>query len=520
MYNNNDERGRGRGRVRGRGGKDNRGRGRGRGRVESDCNYSSWQNNSNSNSTDNTNTWNDSKKNQQLSDGNASNAWANFTLSNLQQNWTTDTRKNTSRSTRSNSSNNSWDNSNKNNKNNINASNKSWESSDRSTTNTTTSSWANNINKNTINDAWGNNTNDLSSSTGWDSQNNNATRGIKKSNDNNNTWDRITNTNSLGNNESDGWGGSTFETSSNWNPDSVSWVKTMNEPEKKEPGRGEWIENKHIIADRDPQVELKLFGDKGTSTMTSGINFTQYDNIPVNIKGDGVYEAMEKFSDPPLDSLLISNIELANFTVPTPVQKYSIPIVLSNRDLMACAQTGSGKTAGFLFPVLTKLFKSGPKGKVLKNKSTDKDRKAYPEVLILAPTRELASQIYNEAKKFAYRSYIRPCVVYGGADIGNQLRMLSRKCQLLVATPGRLVDILERRRLSLSNIRYLILDEADRMLDMGFEPQIRRIIQGEDMPPPGQRQTLMFSATFPTSIQSLASEFLHNYAFITVGRTS
>lgn len=145
-------------------------------------------------------------------------------------------------------------------------------------------------------------------------------------------------------------------------------------------------------------------------------------------------------------------------------------------------------------------------------------KKAHPTSLILAPTRELVSQIYDEARKFAYRSWVKPCVVYGGADIGSQLRLIERGCDLLVATPGRLVDLIERGRISLANIKYLILDEADRMLDMGFEPQIRRIVEGEDMPGVHNRQTLMFSATFPRDIQMLARDFLKDYIFLSVGR--
>lgn len=138
--------------------------------------------------------------------------------------------------------------------------------------------------------------------------------------------------------------------------------------------------------------------------------------------------------------------------------------------------------------------------------------------MILAPTRELVSQIHDEARKFAYRSWVRPAVVYGGADINTQLRSIERGCDLLSATPGRLVDLIERGRISLANIQYLVLDEADRMLDMGFEPQIRRIVQGEDMPGTVERQTLMFSATFPRDIQVLARDFLKDYIFLSVGR--
>jgi len=145
-------------------------------------------------------------------------------------------------------------------------------------------------------------------------------------------------------------------------------------------------------------------------------------------------------------------------------------------------------------------------------------REAYPTALILAPTRELVNQIHDEARKFAYRSWVRPAVVYGGADINSQLRMVERGCDLLSATPGRLVDLIERGRISLANVRYLVLDEADRMLDMGFEPQIRRIVQEEDMPGVHERQTLMFSATFPRDIQMLAKDFLKDYIFLSVGR--
>lgn len=181
-------------------------------------------------------------------------------------------------------------------------------------------------------------------------------------------------------------------------------------------------------------------------------------------------------------------------------------------------QTGSGKTAGFLFPILSASFAEGPRAPNPEIAGGYGRRKAFPTTLILAPTRELVSQIHEEARKFAYRSWVRTAVVYGGADIGSQLKQIERGCDLLAATPGRLVDLIERGRISLSNIRYLVLDEADRMLDMGFEPQIRRIVQGEDMPDIHDRQTLMFSATFPRDIQILAKDFLKDYIFLSVGR--
>jgi ATP-dependent RNA helicase DDX3X len=135
----------------------------------------------------------------------------------------------------------------------------------------------------------------------------------------------------------------------------------------------------------------------------------------------------------------------------------------------------------------------------------------------LAPTRELAVQIYDEARKFCYRTGLAPVVVYGGVEVKTQLRDLERGCDILVATPGRLMQLMERGRITLRLIRLLILDEADRMLDMGFEPQIRRIVEEEDMPK-HDRQTFMFSATFPKEIQRLARDFMKDYVFLAVGR--
>lgn len=214
-----------------------------------------------------------------------------------------------------------------------------------------------------------------------------------------------------------------------------------------------------------------------------------------------------------MNQILQDNIKLAHYDRPTPVQKYSLPIVVGGRDLMACAQTGSGKTAAFLFPIISRLLETpppqeGPGGR----------RKVHPLALVLAPTRELACQIYDEGRKFSWKTGLSTVVVYGGAPIGAQLRDLERGCDIIVATPGRLVDILERGRISLSAIRFLVLDEADRMLDMGFEPQIRRIVEQEDMPASTERQTLMFSATFPKEIQRLAAAFLYDYIFLAVGR--
>ncbi|KAG0675566.1 DEAD-box ATP-dependent RNA helicase, partial [Kluyveromyces marxianus] len=281
---------------------------------------------------------------------------------------------------------------------------------------------------------------------------------------------------------------------------------------------GRWIDGKHVPAQRNANLELELFGAaEDKSFQSSGINFDNYDDIPVEASGTDVPEPITEFTSPPLDPVLLENINLARFTKPTPVQKYSVPIVANGRDLMACAQTGSGKTGGFLFPVLSSSFSSGP-APTPESAGNSYIKKVYPTAVILAPTRELATQIYDEAKKFTYRSWVKPMVVYGGASIDQQIKQMRYGCNLLVATPGRLTDLLERRYISLANVKYLVLDEADRMLDMGFEPQIRRIVEGSDMPSVENRQTLMFSATFPSEIQHLASDFLKDYIFLSVGR--
>lgn len=280
-------------------------------------------------------------------------------------------------------------------------------------------------------------------------------------------------------------------------------------------GGGRWNDNRRNENDwtvplaRDERVETELFG-----TGNTGINFSKYEDIPVEATGDKVPKNITSFEEVQLTELIRTNIALARYDSPTPVQKYAIPIIIGKRDVMACAQTGSGKTAAFLVPILNQMFEGGPPN-IQHGRSR---RKQYPLGLVLAPTRELATQIYDESKKFAYRSRVRPCVVYGGAHIGDQMRELDRGCHLLVATPGRLLDMIDRGRIGLDYCRYLVLDEADRMLDMGFEQQIRRIVEKESMPRTGERQTLMFSATFPSPIQMLARDFLDNYIFLAVGR--
>ncbi|KAI5072605.1 hypothetical protein GOP47_0012711 [Adiantum capillus-veneris] len=193
----------------------------------------------------------------------------------------------------------------------------------------------------------------------------------------------------------------------------------------------------------------------------------------------------------------------AGFQAPTPIQAQSWPLALQNRDIVAIAKTGSGKTLGYLLPAFLHL------GHARKNPQLG------PVVLVLSPTRELATQIQDEAIKFGKSSRISCTCVYGGAPKGPQLRDLDRGADIVIATPGRLNDFLEMRRVSLRQVSYLVLDEADRMLDMGFEPQIRKIVKEI----PRHRQTLMFTATWPKEVRKIAEDLLVNAAQVNIGNT-
>ncbi|XP_055886537.1 ATP-dependent RNA helicase DDX4-like isoform X1 [Biomphalaria glabrata] len=242
-----------------------------------------------------------------------------------------------------------------------------------------------------------------------------------------------------------------------------------------------------------------------------GINFDKYDDIPVEVSGHDQCGFITTFQEAGLLPTFLRNIKRANYERPTPIQKYSIPIIMAGRDLMACAQTGSGKTAAFLLPVLTSMIQKGL--------TTDKYQDVqYPQTICVAPTRELALQIYNDCRRFAYETDVRAVVLYGGTSLGYQIKQIEQGANIVIGTPGRLLDVINRGKVNLSQVLYLILDEADRMLDMGFEPEIRKLVETMGMTPKTQRQTLMFSATFPEEIQKLASDFLNDYLFVTIGR--
>lgn len=200
-----------------------------------------------------------------------------------------------------------------------------------------------------------------------------------------------------------------------------------------------------------------------------------------------------------LDSRLAKGIQQAGYTDPTPIQVAAIPAALAGHDLIATAQTGTGKTATFVLPMLHRLL-SGPRN----NKA---------RALIVTPTRELAEQIHDNIRTLSAGTGIRSATIYGGVGAGSQIEALRRGVEILVACPGRLLDLIAQGHARLDGIEILVLDEADRMFDMGFLPDVRRIIKNV----PARRQTMLYSATFPTEVEKLANEVLTHPQRIALG---
>ena len=239
------------------------------------------------------------------------------------------------------------------------------------------------------------------------------------------------------------------------------------------------------------------------------------------------------FAELGLNEQILTGVTTLGFSVPTPVQTAAIPAVLAGKDVVASAQTGTGKTAAFMLPTLQRIADEKPSenekpdgnqtnavakrnaaaGRGTKHSSAK--RNAYPRALIITPTRELAVQIDDVAKSVCASTGQQAVIVTGGARYKHQIAALQKGCDVLVATPGRLIDLLDKKHTSLENIQILVLDEADRMLDMGFWPSVHRIMEQL----PKAHQTLLFSATLPASITSTIDALLKDPERIEIART-
>lgn len=235
------------------------------------------------------------------------------------------------------------------------------------------------------------------------------------------------------------------------------------------------------------------------------------------------------FAELGLNEQILAGVATLGFSAPTPVQAAAIPAVLAGKDVVASAQTGTGKTAAFMLPTLQRIAGEKPREAEKPNagepnapakhnagaKRSNAKQNTHPRALIITPTRELAAQIDNVAKSVCASTGQQAVIVTGGARYKHQITALQKGCDVLVATPGRLIDLLDKKHTSLENIQVLVLDEADRMLDMGFWPSVHRIMEQL----PKSHQTLLFSATLPASITSTIDALLKDPERIEIART-
>ena len=224
-----------------------------------------------------------------------------------------------------------------------------------------------------------------------------------------------------------------------------------------------------------------------------------------------------------LDARLLEGVRDLGFTETRPIQSAVIPLALAGNDLIACAETGTGKTAAFVVPTLQRLLTAGgerPRENLvappLPSDEPEKTVRPLSRVLVLAPTRELAVQIEDEMHGLSYHTTVTSAAVYGGVEMGIQERALRAGVDIIVATPGRLMDHMRQQNAEMSGIELLVLDEADRMMDMGFWPDVKRIISQL----PSDRQTLLFSATMPDGVVRFALEIVRDVKYVQIGQRS
>ncbi|KAK9460841.1 P-loop containing nucleoside triphosphate hydrolase protein [Lipomyces oligophaga] len=252
-----------------------------------------------------------------------------------------------------------------------------------------------------------------------------------------------------------------------------------------------------------PRFEKNFYHEHPDVTARSEREVQKFrDEKKMSVSGNDVPKPVETFDEAGFPAYVLSEVKAQGFSAPTAIQSQGWPMALSGRDLVGIAETGSGKTLSYCLPGIVHI-----------NAQPLLAPGDGPIVLILAPTRELAVQIQQECSKFGKSSRIRNTCVYGGVPRGQQIRDLARGSEICIATPGRLIDMLESGKTNLRRVTYLVLDEADRMLDMGFEPQIRKIV--DQIRP--DRQTCMWSATWPKEVQRLANDYLHDYIQVNVG---
>ncbi|XP_068574499.1 probable ATP-dependent RNA helicase DDX17 isoform X2 [Cebidichthys violaceus] len=274
-------------------------------------------------------------------------------------------------------------------------------------------------------------------------------------------------------------------------------------PGKKFGNPGDRLRKKRWDLDELPKFEKNFYVEHSEVQRMSQYDVEEYcRKKEITVRGSGCPKPVTSFQQAQFPQYVLDVLMQQNFKEPTAIQAQGFPLALSGRDMVGIAQTGSGKTLSYLLPAIVHI-----------NHQPYLERGDGPICLVLAPTRELAQQVQQVAGDYGKSSRIKSTCVYGGAPKGPQIRDLEKGVEICIATPGRLIDFLEAGKTNLRRCTYLVLDEADRMLDMGFEPQIRKIV--DQIRP--DRQTLMWSATWPKVVRQLAEDFLKDYVQINVG---
>ncbi|XP_062362103.1 probable ATP-dependent RNA helicase DDX5 isoform X4 [Cinclus cinclus] len=266
---------------------------------------------------------------------------------------------------------------------------------------------------------------------------------------------------------------------------------------------GEKLTKKKWNLDELPKFEKNFYQEHPDVVRRTAQEVEQYRaSKEVTVRGHNCPKPIINFYEANFPANVMEVIQRQNFTEPTAIQAQGWPVALSGLDMVGVAQTGSGKTLSYLLPAIVHI-----------NHQPFLERGDGPICLVLAPTRELAQQVQQVAAEYSRACRLKSTCIYGGAPKGPQIRDLERGVEICIATPGRLIDFLEAGKTNLRRCTYLVLDEADRMLDMGFEPQIRKIV--DQIRP--DRQTLMWSATWPKEVRQLAEDFLKEYVHINIG---
>ena len=295
-------------------------------------------------------------------------------------------------------------------------------------------------------------------------------------------------------------------------PNETKWCSRYGRPDYIKYNRNE--EDEKYFKEHFKNLEKKEEFDFNSMEKNSQIHiFLKNQEI-----SDDSKNKINSFKNIDFHPLVQKNITKMKYDLMTPIQKAIIPYILESKDCLGCAETGSGKTIAFLTPIISLLLKDGPPKEdeeYLKPNSKYTNTCSYPVCLVLVPTRELAEQIYVEARKLLYKTGIVVSKCYGGVPSDTQIRELRQGVDIVIGTPGRINEFIEKKILYLNLIKYLVIDESDRMLDMGFKPQLENIIcKNNQMTPKDKRNNLMFSATIPSEVEEISYQFMKEDCYL------